>query len=132
MFTKTDPGRRLDHDRGFTLLEVLVALAVLTIALAAIIKATANQSINAGYLRDKTLAHWVAMNQIADQQLNQTWPSPGKADGSEEMGLHLWYWQRIITSTPDDRVRRIQVNVFREENDESPITQLVSFLAQPK
>ncbi len=109
-----------------------MALAILTIALASTIKVVANQSINAEHLRDKTLAHWVAMNQITELQLTQEWPSAGKKQGTEEMGLHEWRWERIVSDTPDDRVRRIQVQVFRDRDDESPITQLTSFLAKPK
>jgi general secretion pathway protein I len=107
-------------------------MAVLAIALAAIIKVSANQSLNTEHLRDKTLAHWVAMNQIAQMQLTQEWPPTGKKSGTEEMGWLEWHWQSIVSDTPDSRVKRIQVNVFRSEDDESPVTQLSSFLAQPK
>ncbi len=55
--------------RGFTLLEVLVALAVLAIAMAALIKTGGENTRSAAYLRDKTLAQWVAMNVIAEQRL---------------------------------------------------------------
>ena len=132
MWPKTDHPRHPQTSRGFTLLEVLVALAVLTIALASTIKVTADQAINTEHLRDKTLAHWVAMNQIAELQLTQEWPPTGKKEGSEEMGLHEWHWLRLVTETPDARVRRVQVDVFREPDDQSPVTQLSSFLAQPK
>ncbi|MEN8178073.1 MAG: type II secretion system minor pseudopilin GspI [Pseudomonadota bacterium] len=123
---------KLDLQQGFTLLEVLVAMTVLAIALASIIKVSANQAINTEHLRDKTLAHWVAMNQIAQLQLTQQWPSAGKKSGDEEMGWHEWHWQSIVSNTPDSRVRRIQINVFRNRDDESPVTQLSSFLSQPK
>jgi general secretion pathway protein I len=123
---------RSSGNKGFTLLEVLVALAILTIALASTIKVVANQSLNAEYLRDKTFAHWVAMNQIAELHVKREWPPIGKKEGTEEMGLHEWHWQRIIMDTPDVRVRRLQINVFRDRDDVSPITQLTSFLAQPK
>ena len=118
--------------QGFTLLEVLVALSVLAIALASIIKVSANQAINTEHLRDKTLAHWVAMNQIAQLQLTRQWPPTGKKRGTEEMGWHEWHWQSIVSDTPDNRVRRIQLKVFRNRDDESPVTQLSSFLSQPK
>ena len=55
--------------RGFTLLEVLVALAVIAIALASIIKAVGTGAANASYLRDKTFAHWVAANRLAQMQI---------------------------------------------------------------
>ena len=124
--------KRFHTYQGFTLLEVLVALAILSIALASTIKLTANQSMNAEYLRDKTLAHWVAMNQIAELQISQEWPPVGKKKGTEEMGLREWHWQRIVSDTPDTRVRLLEVKVYRERDDTSPITHLTSFLAQPK
>ena len=120
------------HQQGFTLLEVLVALAVLAIALASVIKVSAHQSFSAAHLRDKTLAHWVAMNQIAQLQISQTWLPVGKKQGTEEMGQHEWHWQTIVTNTPDPRVRQVRVEVFLTRDDESPVTQLSSFLAQPK
>jgi len=132
MSSKNNFSRGLQFDHGFTLLEVLVALTVLAIALASIIKIAANQSLNAEHLRDKTLAHWVAMNQIAELQLTGEWPAPGKKEGTEEMGIHEWYWQRIVSDTPDTRVRRIQLDVFRDQDDQSPVTRLTSFAAQPK
>ena len=128
----TDGSTGRCRNRGFTLLEVLVALAVLTIALAATVKVAVNQSLNAEHIRDKTLAHWVAMNRIAELQLTQAWPATGKKEGTEEMGIHEWYWQRIVSDTPDTRVRRIQVDVFRDEDGQSPVTRLTSFIAQPK
>lgn len=117
---------------GFTLLEILVALAILAIALGAIIKVSSNQAINTAHLQEKTLAHWVAMNQIAQLQLDRQWPSTGTLQGTEEMAEHKWYWRALISTTPDARVRQLQLQVFREEDDESPLTTLTSFLSQPK
>ncbi len=112
-------------------MEILIALAILAIAFASIITVAANQSVNVGYLRDKTLAHWVALNQIAELQISNKWLPTGKQQGDEEMGLHKWHWQRIVTSTPDDRVRKIEIAVFRNRGDEEAVTRLVSFLSQP-
>ena len=118
--------------RGFTLLEVLVAMTVLAIALASVVKVSSNQSLNTEHLRDKTLAHWVAMNQIAQLQLTQQWPPSGNKTGTEEMGVREWHWERIVSDTPDNRVKQVQIKVFRNAEDESPVTQLSSFLSQPK
>lgn len=119
------------RSRGFTLLEILIALAILTIAFASIITVAANQSVNVAYLRDKTLAHWVALNQLTELQVSNKWLPTGKQQGDEEMGLHKWHWKRTVTKTPDDRVRQVEIAVFRQREDEESVTRLVSFLSQP-
>jgi general secretion pathway protein I len=119
------------NQRGFTLLEILVALVILATALVAVSTMAINQTTNASHLRDKTLAHWVAMNQIAQLQLTAEWPSKGKQQGTEEMGEHEWHWVRIVKETPDDRVRQVDFEVYFDKRDERPVTRLTSFLSQP-
>lgn len=122
------------NQRGFTLLEILVALAVLATALGAIIHTSSNQTLNTAHLRDKTLAHWVALNKITELQLTGEWPAKGKSQGDEEMGPddYQWHWVRIVSDTPDDRVKQVEIQVFRTRQDQQPITRLTSFLSQPK
>jgi general secretion pathway protein I len=117
--------------KGFTLLEILIALAILAIALSSIIAVASNQSVNVAYLRDKTLAHWVAMNQMTELQITNQWPATGKKRGDEEMGLQKWYWKREISKTPDDRVRQVEIRIYRNRDDENSVSRLVSFLSQP-
>ena len=116
--------------RGFTLLEVMVALAVLAIALAAIIKGVGTQVSNQSYLRDRTLAHWVAMNKVAELQIARKWPEAGSETGSATMGPHEWYWKTTVQDTPDPGVRRMDVAVSPTEGGE-PVTTLVSYLLKP-
>ncbi len=119
------------HSAGFTLLEILIALAILAIAFASIISVSSNQSINVAYLRDKTLAHWVAMNQMTTLQISGKWPDTGTQRGDEEMGLQKWHWVREVEKTPDDRVRKVEIRVFRKKGDEDSVTSLISFVSQP-
>ena len=117
---------------GFTLLEVMVALAVLTIALAALIKGTADNANNAAYLRDKTLAHWVGMNVVAEQRLAAKWNEQGVQRGDEEMGNHVWYWSAKLVKTFDEDVRRLEVEVRDSDaRDTTPLATLVAFLPRP-
>ncbi len=118
--------------RGFTLLEVLVALAVLAIAMAALIKTGGENTRSAAYLRDKTLAQWVAMNVIAEQRLKPAWPSTGTKRGSEEMARHEWFWELRIAETFDEDVRRLEVAVrATDDREQTPLASLVAFLPRP-
>ncbi|MGB6976958.1 MAG: type II secretion system minor pseudopilin GspI [Gammaproteobacteria bacterium] len=97
---------------GFTLIEVLVALVILAIALPAIIKATSDSINSTAYLRDKTVAHWVALNTIARLQLG-TLPMPASEgeQGKEQQFGKNYYWQMIIDNAEDPYVLRIAVEV---------------------
>jgi len=122
----------MEKQKGFTLLEVLVALAVLAIALAALIKGGADNARAAAYLRDKTLAQWVAMNVVADERLAAAWPEAGKSHGSEEMANHEWYWELTVAETFDEDIRRLEVAVrASDDKDAGAVVNVVAFLPRP-
>ena len=101
--------------RGFTLIEVLVALAILAIALAAVLR-TMGQSIDlATDLRERTLASWVAQERAATLQLTNAWPDLDTTSGTLEMGGREWEWrqQAVATQVPDMRRVDIQVRAPR-------------------
>lgn len=116
---------------GFTLIEVLVALAVLAIAMGALIKVASQNAGNAVYLRDKTLAHWVAMNRIVRYEVAGVWPSIGDASGTTEMGDRRWYWHAHVSSTPDRDMRRLRVEVADNNRRDAPLASLDTLLPRP-
>lgn len=116
--------------RGFTLLEVMVALAILAIALGAAIKAASTNAANAAYLRDKTLAQWVAMNVVTELQLSPEWVEVGERRGRVEMAEVSWRWSAQITPTFDEAVRRVDVMVATADAQEER-AQLVAYLPRP-
>ena len=97
--------------RGFTLIEVLVALAVLAIALAAVLR-TMGQSIDLAVdLRERTLALWVAQERAVYHQLNKTFPELTASEGTLELGGSEWRWREQASSTPVADIRRIDIEV---------------------
>lgn len=116
---------------GFTLLEVLVALAIVAIALSALIKAGTENTANAAYLREKTFAHWVALNTITEMQVRNAWPAPGKVEGTAVMADREWDWVAAVETTVDTTVRRMTVEVRPKDGRGQPLVRLVSFLQQP-
>ena len=96
---------------GFTLLEVMVALTIIALGMAAIIKTVASTTINSAYLRDKTFAHWVAQNQMTELELTAAKPNIGFTEGSEKLAGITWYWTRKIDGTEDPDTRRVEISV---------------------
>lgn len=113
--------------RAFTLLEILVALVVLAIALSAVVKAAAENASNAGYLRDKTLAHWVAMNAVAELRLAPAWPTPGVHRGEMRMAERTWRWSADVQPTADGSVRQVHVQV-RGKTDGTVLDEVTAYL----
>lgn len=117
--------------RGFTLIEVLMALAVLAIALAAILR-TVGQSIDLTVdLRDRALAGWVAQNRLIAHQLQKDWPAAETTDGQTEMGGRVWRWREQVSTTPEPALRRIEIEI-RADRGEQRLARLVGFLENPK
>jgi len=123
---------RRDAQAGFTLLEVLVALGVLALTMGAVIKAVGGYTANQAYLRDRTLAVWVARNVLVEQQLENAWPKVGEFKGTTEMGKREWRWLARVTQTEEAELRRLDVEVQTIDADtEQPLAVLSGFLRQP-
>ena len=118
--------------RGFTLLEVLIALVVLALSLGAVIKATGDYTNNQSWLRDRTLATWVARNVLVEFQLEGEWPGVGEKKGTRELGNREWRWLARISQTEEEQLRRLDVEVSPVDADDTePFTTLSGFLRQP-
>jgi len=113
---------------GFTLIEMLAAVAVLAIAMAAILSGMARHAANAGYLRERTVALWVAHNRLTEIELQPAWPDVGKSDGEVEMAGLKWKWMAEVKKTPDEHLRRIDLRVLSPDR-KATAAQLSAFFA---
>lgn len=121
----------LIRHKGFTLIEVMVAMAIIAIALASLIKASGNHTHSAAYLKSKTLAHYVAMNEITQIQINKTWLDLGTSHGSYEMADIEWFWTREVQKTEDKNTRSIKFTVYIDEDKEQNLTQVQAYTSNP-
>lgn len=119
--------------RGFTLVEVMVALAIVAIALPALLMALYQQIDDTAYLRDKTLAYMVAENKLAEMRLviNSTRNlSAGKDSGLASMADRDWYWWVETKATEVENFFRVDITVsLDEQQQEQPLYTLSAFMS---
>lgn len=117
---------------GFTLLEVLIALLILSLVLVALIRAAGLQAHALNHHRDSTLAQWVAANVAAELRADGA-PSVGRQQGETRMGAQRWRWQAETSDTDVERLRRIEITVYPAGtaslagNQADPVARLTAF-----
>jgi general secretion pathway protein I len=114
--------------RGMTLIEVLVALAIVAITLAAGFKAAGGLTVNAQRLSDLTIAHWCAENQLTSLRLGKVWPSAGDSDFQcQQLGRELKGVQRV-RPTLNPNFRQVDAQIYDEA--ERPIVRISTVLSR--
>jgi general secretion pathway protein I len=111
--------------RGFTLIEVIVAVLVVALALSGLLMLTTQQVRQAGQLRDRTLGDFVAQNVLTQMRLSEAFPETGTRNGEARMGAQNFSWRMRISNTQDPAMRRVEISVFNQNNE--PAAQLNAF-----
>lgn len=106
------PPAQRSRRRGFTLLEVLVAVALLGLALTALVRLAGLEARATAQLREATFAQWVAANALAETRLRDPFPAPGRREGESRMAGQRWRWRIEVHPTEVDSIQRLEVQVF--------------------
>jgi len=122
-----DGMARVRGSRGFTLLEVLIALIVLSLALLALTRTTAVQVQSFGELRERTVAGWLAQEVLAETRIANALPNPGRSTGQRRFAGRDWHWEVQVQSTAVPSIRRLDVSVAAAAAPGEPVAKLSGF-----
>ena len=120
-------SRRL---RAFTLIEVMVSLAIVAIALTGISVTMGGMLSTATTLRDRTYASWIAQNKIVEVRAAGTFPDVGESSGEVDYANSQWEWRTVIAETGVEDLLRIDVTVSHAGSD-TPIRTVTGFVGEP-
>lgn len=123
--------RRFAVIRGFTLLEVLVALAILSIALIAALKSGAVATENAGEIRLRLMADWVARDKLEEHRARRDWLPLGSVSGEATQAGILFHWEEKIVATPNYQFRRLDIRVHPADGSDQSLAHITGFLVKP-
>ena len=120
--------RRADQ-QGLTLIEVLVALVVIGVAMAAVIKTVDTGIVNIAYMKERSFAHWVALNRDSELQLEGATTAESVWQETRMAG-RTWHVRTKIEATEDPAILRALIEVFLSRHDAAPRAQLTSYLVK--
>lgn len=132
MTAPVNPIKRLQHTKAFTLIEVMLALAIFSIAGLAFIGTTNSAFTNTILLEEKMYANWVAANRLVDIKLEKKWPLQNNKKGDVKLAEQTWYWQQKIIKTTDDNLKAVVISVSKTEKSTSStdnISELVTYVS---
>ncbi|HKK03495.1 MAG TPA: type II secretion system minor pseudopilin GspI [Gammaproteobacteria bacterium] len=115
---------------GFTLVEVMVALAIVSIGLIAVFNAIIQMAHSTSTMRERALADWIAMNEITGIRIAGDFPEIGRFDGDTRFAGRDWRWEAEISETGVEDLRRIDMSVAYEGFPEDPVTIMTGFITR--
>lgn len=121
---------RRSSREGFTLVEVLVALAIVSVALAAALRSAGQGTSNVEELRSRLLASWVAENRLAEHRARADWLPLGIHRGTAREGNIDFSWREEVIATPNPLFRRVNIFVFAITEESNSLARLSGFIVQ--
>ena len=115
---------------GFTLIEAVVALAIVALGMMALYMQLNQYAVTATYMEEKTLASWIATNRLTELSIEPSWPEVGIEEDEIEFAARTWHYTVEVSETQVANLRRVDVSVARADDPER-IIHKVSGLIEP-
>ena len=116
--------------KGFTLIEVMLAMAIFAIAGVALVSSTSTHFRNLSLLETKMIANWVASNQLVEISLEKSWPLKNNKKGKEELAGQEWFWIQKVVKTNDENMSQVTIEVRLEQTAKSSIASLSTYVVK--
>jgi len=119
---------------GFTLIEVMIALAIFAIVSTTLIKSATQTVSQSRIIQERTMAQWIAESEMQTLRLQprtqENFPSQGTNLISQVMGGREWQVEVDVRTTENELVRRVEITVFDEQDLDTPLANLSGFLGR--
>ena len=115
---------------GFSLLEVMVALAVFSLGALALLNVLGESTRSQTAASDRAIARIVAENRLVEAMALTAPPDPGSTSGTEEAMDRAWAWEMTVAPSPDPAILRIDVRVRAAEGSQT-VADLTTFRSAP-
>jgi len=114
--------------KGMTLIEVMVALAIFAVAALSIVNMAGEHIRSLSYLEQKNIGLWIANNHLTQVNLNNKFPALGTKNGKLEYAGITWFWQQKVLKTADPKFRSINIRILTEEKSEYAVAELTTYM----
>lgn len=118
------------RSKAFTLVEVMVALAIIALSLTAVAAKMGRMIDTSNSMRERTYASWIAQNQIAEMRLANVEPEVSEANGEVDYASSTWRWRAVVSESGIEGLYRVDVSVSYEGSDDV-IRKVTGFIGEP-
>lgn len=116
---------------GFTLLEIMVALAIVGFLIMGYLRSVSQSITVIDLAESRTFAHWIALNQLTEMRLQPSVPEVGESDGEVEFDDKLWRWEARVSESGVENLYRVDIDVRFDDAPDDIVTTLTGFLGPP-
>jgi|GEM_PF-499564 len=115
---------------GFTLIEVMLAMAIFAIAGVALISSADTHFRHLSYIETKMMANWVASNQLVEATLDKSWPPKNNKKGKVELAGREWFWLQKVLKTTDQNMKAVSIEVRLDKTKETSLGSLTTYFVK--